>query len=97
EHKNIFFTSLAASNESGTMKRRLAKTAAEKRVRAKTGTMNNVSTISGYVKSRDDETLIFSIMINNFTVPLSKAQTLQDLICMRLVGFTRYPERYEDK
>jgi len=97
EHRNIFLTSLAAPNESGTMKRRLTKSAAEKRVRVKTGTMNNVSTISGYVKSRDDETIIFSIMVNNFTCPLSKIQNIQDLICMRLAAFTRHPERFPDK
>ena len=97
EHRNLFWASLAAPNESGTMKRRLTKTAAEKRIRAKTGTMNNVSTISGYVKSRDDEIIVFAIMVNNFSVPLSKVHNLQDLICMRLVGFTRFPERYEGK
>ncbi|MFH1052633.1 MAG: D-alanyl-D-alanine carboxypeptidase/D-alanyl-D-alanine-endopeptidase [bacterium] len=97
EHRNLFWLSLAAPSENGTMKRRLTKTAAEKRVRAKTGTMNNVSTICGYIKSRDDETIIFSVMFNNFTGPLSKVHNLQDLICMRLAGFTRYPERYEDK
>ncbi len=97
EHRNLFWSSLAAPSENGTMKRRLTKSAAAKRVRAKTGTMNNVSTISGYVKSRDDEIIIFSVLVNNFTVPLNKVHNLQDLICMRLAGFTRYPERFQDK
>lgn len=85
----FFIQSLAVPGKKGSLNRRLTKTLAERNVFAKTGTMNNVSNLSGYVISRDDELFAFSIMMMNFTVPVSVAETVQDLICMRLSSFTR--------
>ena len=89
KYKETFINSLARPGEAGTLKSRMTKSLAEKNVFAKTGSMNSISTISGYVKTRDAETLAFSIMINNYTVPQSLAHNLQDLICMRLASFSR--------
>ncbi len=87
--KDIFIKSLATPNEDGTLKRRMTQSRAEKNVFAKTGSMENVSTICGYVETRDKEYFAFSIMQNNFTVPGSLARNLQDLILMRLAAFSR--------
>ena len=87
--ENEFESSLAVPGENGTMHTRTLGTLAEKKLRAKTGTMNNVCTLAGYVTTRDGETLCFSIMINNFTSPDALARNLQDLICMRLASFSR--------
>ncbi len=42
------------------------------RCRAKTGTVDNVRAIAGYVETGDGETLVFSIIANNFTVPTQR-------------------------
>lgn len=89
KYKYIYKYSLARPGEFGTLERRLRNTLAEKNVAAKTGSMNNVSTISGYVTTRDNEELAFSIMIQSYTVPRSMTHNLQDLILMRLSSFSR--------
>ncbi|WP_425283890.1 D-alanyl-D-alanine carboxypeptidase/D-alanyl-D-alanine endopeptidase [Lentibacillus halodurans] len=45
----------------GTLRQRME----DQNVRAKTGTIDGVSTLSGYVESKNGDTLIFSIMLNN--------------------------------
>lgn len=87
--KDQFIESLAVPGENGTLERRMKNSRAEKNVFAKTGSMNNVSTLCGYVRTRDGEMLAFSIMLMNFTAPLNTANNLQDLICMRLASFSR--------
>jgi D-alanyl-D-alanine carboxypeptidase/D-alanyl-D-alanine-endopeptidase (penicillin-binding protein 4) len=87
--KENFVKTLAKPGEPGTLKRRMNRSKAEKSVTAKTGSMNNVSAICGYVTTRDSETLSFSIMIQNFTTQLTMANNLQDLILMRLSSFSR--------
>lgn len=89
EHRNAFMNSLAAPGEPGTLRRRMIGTRAEKVVRAKTGSMNNVSCLSGYVTTKDGEQLAFSVLMNNIVAPIAMAQNFQDLICMRLASFTR--------
>ncbi|MFC2131346.1 D-alanyl-D-alanine carboxypeptidase/D-alanyl-D-alanine-endopeptidase, partial [Bacteroidota bacterium] len=97
QNRRVFISSLAVPGKDGTLKRRMKKSFAEKRVFAKTGTMNNVSTLSGYVNTRDDEILAFSIMIMNYTAQINLAHNLQDLICMRLASFSRIAVKPEDK
>jgi len=89
EKKDEFIQSLARPGENGTLSRRMRRSRAEYNVFAKTGSMNSVSTLAGFVNTRDNETLAFTIMIQNFTVPQSLARNLQDLICMRLASFSR--------
>ena len=89
QYKNVMLNSLARPGKKGTLERRLTRSLATDKVFAKTGSMNNVSTICGYVVTRDGEDLAFAIMFQNFTVPSSLAKNLQDLILMRLTSFTR--------
>lgn len=49
----------------GTLRYRMKETAAAGNVRAKTGTLNGVTSLAGYVKTNDDEELIFAMIINN--------------------------------
>ncbi len=89
DKKETFLASLAVPGAQGTLRGRMTQSRAEKNVRAKTGSMNNVSAICGYITTRDFEPLAFSIIANGFTVPENIVHNLQDLICMRLSSFTR--------
>lgn len=84
-----FRNSLSLPGEEGTLRKRLTGSLAEKKLLAKTGSMNNISNLAGYVQTRDGEQLAFAMMFNNFTVPESLARNLQDLVCMRLASFSR--------
>lgn len=49
----------------GTLRYRMTNTVAAGKVRAKTGTLNGVTSLAGYVEKENGEDLIFSMMINN--------------------------------
>ncbi len=89
KYKDTFRKSLSTPNEDGTLKRRFINTLAEKNIFAKTGSMNNVNSLAGYVLTRDREVLSFVMMFNNFTVPQNVIRNIQDLIAMRLASFSR--------
>ncbi|MCK9210085.1 MAG: D-alanyl-D-alanine carboxypeptidase/D-alanyl-D-alanine-endopeptidase [Ignavibacteriaceae bacterium] len=84
-----FYNSLPVGGVDGTMANRVRKTRAQNNVRAKTGYINGVRSISGYIFTGDKEPIVFSIIVNNFTVPVVLADNLQDLICIRLASFKR--------
>jgi D-alanyl-D-alanine carboxypeptidase/D-alanyl-D-alanine-endopeptidase (penicillin-binding protein 4) len=68
--------------------RRMYRTDAEGNLRAKTGTIDNVSALSGYVRAANGERLAFSIISNS--VPSTwMAKRVEDAIGARLAEFTR--------
>ena len=89
KHASAFSESLPVAGRDGPLSKRLAGTPAEGRVRAKTGTVDNVRAIAGYVQTVGGETLIFSIIANNFTVPPGTIDAAADKAILRLTTFTR--------
>jgi D-alanyl-D-alanine carboxypeptidase len=85
----VFYSSLPIAGEDGTISSRMIGTAAQNNVRAKTGYIGRVRALSGYVTTRDGEELVFSMIVNNYTVPTSLANTVQDRVCERLANFRR--------
>jgi D-alanyl-D-alanine carboxypeptidase/D-alanyl-D-alanine-endopeptidase (penicillin-binding protein 4) len=71
----------------GTLASRMRGTRAMGNVHAKTGTLNGVSALSGYVTDADGEPLVFSIMENNLLSAAPK--DLEDAIAIVLAGFSR--------
>ena len=61
-----FYVALPVGGVDGTLKSRFKGSPAENNVRAKTGTINYVATLSGYVKSAAGERFVFSILVNNY-------------------------------
>lgn len=92
QRKNLFaalYPSLSVMGVDGTLSTRLRDTRAQGNVRAKTGFLTGVRTISGYLSTADGEMLAFSILANNYTTPVSLVNNLQDLVLLRLVNFSR--------
>ena len=68
-------------------------TPAAGRVWAKTGSMSNVRSLSGYVMTLDGEPLVFAFMATGFRVPASQIDAAMDEALNRLVRFPRGPSR----
>ena len=84
-----FYNALSIAGVDGTLGGRMRGTAAEGNVRAKTGSVSNARTLSGYVTTADEELLAFSILTNNFITPNRPVEYVQDLLVERLVHFRR--------
>lgn len=85
----VFLDALPIAGVDGTLAGRMRGTAAEGNVRAKTGSIANVRTLSGYVTTRDGERLVFVMMANHFTVPRRVVERTQDHVAERLANFSR--------
>ncbi|WP_113700587.1 D-alanyl-D-alanine carboxypeptidase/D-alanyl-D-alanine-endopeptidase [Nonomuraea lactucae] len=71
----------------GTLRSRMRDTPAANNVRAKTGSLTGVTSLSGYVTSADGEPLVFSIMLNQYLSGSPK--DIEDEIAIRLAQFSR--------
>ena len=77
------YSSLPVAGVDGTLEKRMTGTPAEGNVRAKTGTVTGVSTLSGYCRHPSGHMLAFSIM--NQGVPRAAVgRDFQDKICVKL-------------
>ncbi|MCX6150220.1 MAG: D-alanyl-D-alanine carboxypeptidase/D-alanyl-D-alanine-endopeptidase [Ignavibacteriales bacterium] len=85
----VFLESLPIAGIDGTLARRLRKSKAENNVKAKTGYIDGVRSLSGYVNTADKEAVTFTMIVNNYIVPSALADNLQDLVCLRLANFSR--------
>jgi D-alanyl-D-alanine carboxypeptidase/D-alanyl-D-alanine-endopeptidase (penicillin-binding protein 4) len=85
----IFYNSLPIAGVDGTLARRMTTYPAACNLRAKTGTLNGVSCLSGYVLTRDGEMLAFSMMMQNFITSVANYHQAQDRIGALLAGFSR--------
>lgn len=84
-----FFNSLPISGVDGTLGNRMKNTRAQEMVRAKTGYLRAARSLSGYTHTGDKEPVVFSMICNNFNVPVKLAENIQDLVCLRLINFKR--------
>lgn len=65
-------TSLPVAGVDGTTRNRMGGTPAQGRIRAKTGTLQNVTALSGYATSLGGKTYAFAIMVNDYPGRLSR-------------------------
>lgn len=61
-----YLSALGVAAKDGTLKYRFEGSEAAGRLRAKTGTLENVSALSGYVQAVGGESFVFSILVNDF-------------------------------
>ena len=91
KHRSAFTAALPVAGRDGTLARRLAGTPAEGKVTAKTGTVDNVRAIAGYVQTADGETLVFSMIANNFPGANSIIDEAADRALIRLATLAGKP------
>ncbi|MCX7017235.1 MAG: D-alanyl-D-alanine carboxypeptidase/D-alanyl-D-alanine-endopeptidase, partial [Candidatus Sumerlaeota bacterium] len=83
--REAFVNSLAINGKSGTLRSRLWKSDYAQHVLGKTGYISNVSCLSGYLIDQTKRTLVFSILVNNFTCSTSSIKAAQDQMCEWLI------------
>lgn len=76
-----FITSLPIGGADGTLKNRFTDEVMIREVRGKTGYLNGVSTLSGYMKNKNGERLGFSILINHSKCHIHDTQNIIDELC----------------
>lgn len=74
------YSSLPIAGFDGTLEKRMRKTAADGNIHAKTGTVDGISSLSGYATSPEGHILVFSI-INQGVIKTSMGRTFQDKVC----------------
>ena len=79
-------SALPRSGRSGSLADRLKGTAAEGRVRAKTGSMSNVRSLAGYLDTTAGEPLAFAFLTNGFDVRPSEIDARVDEMLVTLVA-----------
>jgi serine-type D-Ala-D-Ala carboxypeptidase/endopeptidase (penicillin-binding protein 4) len=85
-HFAHFRDALPVAGVDGTIANRMRGTPAQGNVRAKTGTLDLVRSLSGYVTTADGSLLLFSILCNNWTVSVREVERVQDAIAVQLAG-----------
>ena len=71
---------LPLSGWTGTLKGRMAGTAAERKISAKTGTVSGICTLAGYAQARNGHTLAF-VVFNQGVISARKARQWQNKVC----------------
>jgi D-alanyl-D-alanine carboxypeptidase/D-alanyl-D-alanine-endopeptidase (penicillin-binding protein 4) len=90
-----FHRSLAvAGDPRGTLRRLFRGTAAENNLHGKTGYINNVRTLSGYVRDRNDELIAFSFLYNGRGT--SAARGVESALGELLANYSKSPAARED-
>ena len=78
--------SLTIGGVDGTLRNRFKGTRASGNVRGKTGTIDQVSALSGYVKTAAGEELVFSMVVNGVNEPAARTSAM-DSIVVNLANF----------
>ena len=89
KHRETLVATLPIAGKEGTISTRMRRTRAEGNAVAKTGSIANVRSLSGFVRTRDGEMIVFSILANDFVIPSATVNWIADLGVEVLANFTR--------
>jgi len=87
-YADVFRDALPIAGVDGTLRNRMKDTAAAGNVRAKTGSLSSVASLSGYVTSAAGERLVFSMMLNNYPDAGAVRKDSIDAIAVLLASFS---------
>ena len=79
KYYQTYFDSLPIAGQTGTLKRSFL-TIGNGQVFAKTGTLNKVKTLAGYIKTNTGRTLAFSLLINNYAGSVDQVKNRMERI-----------------
>jgi D-alanyl-D-alanine carboxypeptidase/D-alanyl-D-alanine-endopeptidase (penicillin-binding protein 4) len=79
-----FFDSLSVAGRDGTLMRRMRRGPARSRCHGKTGTLSDVSALSGYCRARSGDLYAFSILMNR--TGILGAHAIQDRMAQAIAG-----------
>ncbi len=82
-----FMAALRVMGANGVLSKRLAKSPARGKIRAKTGTLRGVSTLAGYVESVGGEVFGYALFLNNNRCGYHKADKIEDRIVNAIYKF----------
>jgi serine-type D-Ala-D-Ala carboxypeptidase/endopeptidase (penicillin-binding protein 4) len=84
-----FYDAMPVAGVDGTIRSRMRGTPAAGNVHAKTGSVAQARSLSGYVRALSGDTLMFSILANNWSVPAGRVTAAADSIAARLASYRR--------
>lgn len=79
KYYKTYFDSLPIGGQSGTLKRMFIGEG-NGQVFAKTGTLNKVKTLAGYIKTNSGRTLVFSLLVNNYAGSVDQVKNRMEKI-----------------
>lgn len=82
KYSNAWRESLTIGGVDGTLRNRFRGTAASNNIRGKTGTIDQVSALSGYITTAGGEELVFSILVNGVPQPRNRTSLIDDIVLM---------------
>ncbi|HMA02634.1 MAG: D-alanyl-D-alanine carboxypeptidase/D-alanyl-D-alanine-endopeptidase [Gemmatimonas sp.] len=83
---HVFYDALPIAGLDGSLRNRVKGTAAAGRIHAKTGSVANARSLSGYALTADNHVLIFSLLANNWITPTSAVDSVHDRIMVMLAS-----------
>ena len=86
KYKQTWLDSLTVGGVDGTLKRRFAGTTAEGNIRGKTGTLDQVSALSGYLTTAGEEQVVISVIVNGVAEPRTRTSLIDDIV-VQLANF----------
>lgn len=84
---SAFYDALPIASVDGTIRTRMAGTAASNNMHAKTGTLEFVRSLSGYITTAAGEKLVFSMLANHYSGSVADVTKLQDEVGVLLANY----------
>jgi serine-type D-Ala-D-Ala carboxypeptidase/endopeptidase (penicillin-binding protein 4) len=82
-----FYDALPIAGVDGTLRTRMVGTPAAGNMHAKTGTLQFVRSLSGYVNDADGDRLVFSLLHNHFTTSVDSVSKFQNEVGALLASY----------
>jgi D-alanyl-D-alanine carboxypeptidase/D-alanyl-D-alanine-endopeptidase (penicillin-binding protein 4) len=85
----IYTNAFALAGARGTLSSRLSSFDTYENIHAKTGSMTGISALSGYITTRTNKNLLFTMLVNNTLLPVRKVKKIEDELCQIIVNYAQ--------